>query len=325
MCKASSGVTKSVANDPFTIRIFVPDGDPEGIRTIDRMNWTGLGIAFPREKWNEARQRKEFDSAGVYILIGYGENDDDLATLYIGEGDGIRDRIDSHSVNKDFWSWGIAFVSTNRGLNKAHVQWLEYALLKRAKEVGQCKLDNGNTPQEPGLTESEKADTRGFLREICQILPLVGLRALETPKAIVAPKTKSTSEATLVPATVASSDPDTIVVPAQMEGFKKTFLGENCWHAIRISGGMLDKIRWIAGYQTQPISAITHIAPVDHIEPYGDGKKYKVVFSEPAKEIGPIQKGNTPTPKGFMQGPRYTTYSKLINAKDLGELFIGKQ
>jgi hypothetical protein len=37
--------------DPFTIRIFVPDGDPEGVRIIDRLNWTGLGIAFPREHW----------------------------------------------------------------------------------------------------------------------------------------------------------------------------------------------------------------------------------------------------------------------------------
>jgi hypothetical protein len=37
--------------DPFTIRIFVPGGDPEGLRIIDRMNWTGLGIIFPREDW----------------------------------------------------------------------------------------------------------------------------------------------------------------------------------------------------------------------------------------------------------------------------------
>src|SRR5690606_23525308 len=41
--------------DPFTIRIFVPDGDPEGVRLIDRMNWTGLGIVFPRGKWPEVR------------------------------------------------------------------------------------------------------------------------------------------------------------------------------------------------------------------------------------------------------------------------------
>ena len=40
------------------------------------------------------------------------------------------------------------------------------------------------------------------------------------------------------------------------------------------------------------------MAPVDHIEHYGDGKKYKVVFSEPLKAIGPIPPGNLP---GAMQ------------------------
>jgi len=31
-----------MAKDPFAIRIFVPDGDPEEVHSIDRMNWTGL-------------------------------------------------------------------------------------------------------------------------------------------------------------------------------------------------------------------------------------------------------------------------------------------
>lgn len=57
--------------EPFTIRIFVPDGDPEGLRFIDRMNWTGLGVVFQRSKWQEVRQRKEFARVGVYILVGY--------------------------------------------------------------------------------------------------------------------------------------------------------------------------------------------------------------------------------------------------------------
>ena len=56
--------------DPFTIRIFVPDGDSEGVRLIDRMNWTGLGIVFPREKWPEVRKRGEMDRAGIYVLDG---------------------------------------------------------------------------------------------------------------------------------------------------------------------------------------------------------------------------------------------------------------
>jgi hypothetical protein len=114
------------------------------------------------------------------------------------------------------------------------------------------------------------------------------------------------------------SEPDTIIVPANIEGFKEVFLGQNCWYAIRISGGMLEKIHWIAGYQTAPVSAITHFAPVHHIEKYGDGNKYKVVFSEPAKPIGPVPRGDAPA--GMMQGPRYTTYATLMTAKTLTDL-----
>ncbi len=35
-----------MANDPFTIRIFVPDGDPDGVRIIDRMNLDRAGNCF---------------------------------------------------------------------------------------------------------------------------------------------------------------------------------------------------------------------------------------------------------------------------------------
>jgi len=99
------------------------------------------------------------------------------------------------------------------------------------------------------------------------------------------------------------------------------FLGEDCWYAIRISGGMLDKIKYIAAYQTQPVSAITHYAPVDRIEPYGEGGKYKLVFSEKAKPLAPIPFGDAPT--GSMQGPRYTTIAQLLAAKKITDL-IGK-
>jgi hypothetical protein len=306
--------------DPYTIRIFVPDGDPQGVRVIDRMNWTGQGIVFPREKWIDTRSRKAFNHPGVYVLVGL-TNDDDLPTIYVGEGDGVRERIDTHysgAKAKDFWSWGIAFVSTNQGLNKAHVQWLEFALAYQANLAKRSHLDNGNAPQEPALTEGEKADTQSFLKEILQILPLVGLHAFEVPKAIALPLTKAASAAATL---VASYENDTVIVPAQKDGFEKVFLGEHCWHAIRISGGMLQKIKWIAAYQSQPVSAITHAAPVSRIEPYGEGGKYKLVFSEPAKPIKPIPFADAPG--GAMQGPRYTTYSKLLVATKLTDL-VGK-
>jgi hypothetical protein len=303
--------------DPFTIRIFVPDGDPEGVRVIDRMNWTGVGVAFPRAKWPVVKSRPEFARTGIYVLVGYKAEDDDLPTIYIGQADGVRTRIESHFQNKDFWDWGIVFVSTSGGLNRAHVTWLEYALVGRANQAKRCHLDNGNAPQEPALTEAEKADTQGFLKEILQILPLVNLRAFEIPVPVAIPAATTVD----VLPKVQSQKPDTVIVPAQKDGFEKVFLGENCWYAIRISGGMLDKIKYIAAYQTQPVSAVTHYAPVDRIEPYGESGKYKLVFSEKAKSIGPIPFGDAPT--GAMQGPRYTTLVKLKAATKLSDL-MGK-
>src|SRR5713226_7002345 len=239
--------------DAFTIRFFVPDGEPEGVRIIDRMNWTGVGLAFPRAKWSDIKGRSEFTRTGIYILVGKVE-EDELPTLYIGQGDGVRNRIESHIQNKDFWDWAMVFVSTSGGLNRAHATWLEYSLIARANETKRCHLDNGNAPQEPALTEAEKADTKAFLKELLQILPLVGLHAFEFPKPVAEPKATTTDYVVESP----TSKPDTVIVPARKEGFEKVFLGEDCWHAIRISGGMLDQIRFIAAYQTDPVSAITH-------------------------------------------------------------------
>jgi hypothetical protein len=304
--------------DPFTIRIFVPDGDPEGVRLIDRMNWTGLGLIFPRSKWADVRQRAELQRTGVYILVGYtGDDDDDLPTIYVGQADGIKNRIESHYKEKEFWDRAIVFVSTGGGLNRAHATWLEYALVKRATATKRCRMDNGNAPQEPALTEAEKADTNGFLKEILQILPLVGLHAFEFPKAVASPQTTEPDVGTVAQ----SQKNDTIIVPARKEGFEKVFLGEDCWYAIRISGGMLDQIKYVAVYQTQPVSAITHFATVSRIEPYGEEGKYKLIFSEKAKPIGPIPYGDAPS--AMMQAPRYTSYAKLLKAKKLMDL-LGK-
>lgn len=195
--------------------------------------------------------------------------------------------------------------------------WLEYALVSRATAVDRCRLDNGNVPREPALTEAEKADTQEFLKEMLQILPLVGLRAFEFPKPVVTP---IATAVTALPKPQTQGR-DTVIVPAQRENFERLFLGENCWHAIRISGGMLDKIKYIAAYQTLPVAAVTYYAPVDRIEPYGEEGKYKVLFSEKAKPINPIPFGDAPL--SAMIGPKYTTFAQLMNGKKLTDL-IGK-
>jgi len=301
--------------DPFTIRIYVPDGEPDGVRIIDRMNWTGVGVVFPREKWFDVRKRPEMGRTGIYILIGYANPEDELPTLYIGQGDEVRTRIESHNAQKDFWTWGITFSANGDGLNRAHVTWLEHALVKAAKDAERCNLANGNSPQEPSMSEAEKADTRAFLKEVLQVLPLVGLRAFEKPQAIVE-QTIDTQSIIAKPKII--DEVNTTIVPAKKEGFEDVFLGQNAWWAIRIGGGMLPKIKYIAAYQSLPVSAITHVAEVARIEPFGEDGKYRLIFKGPAKKISSIPFGSAPS--GAMQGPRYVSYDKLIAAKTVAEL-----
>lgn len=304
---------------PYTIRVFVPDGDPDGVKVVNLLNWTGVGVAFPRSAWPKVSARPEFGQAGVYILTGFDEGmEDELPTVYVGQGDEIRTRIDSHYVNKDFWDWGYGFVSSSNALNRAHITWLEYALLRKAREAERCHFDNSVNPKEPRLSESEHADTEGFLREMLRILPLLGVGVFERPVPVAVPAVGTHQEDKPRP----SADlRDTIVVPAQEEGFQEVFLGEDCWYAIRIGGGMLSKIKHIAAYQTSPVSAVTHYADVARIEPYGDRGKYRVVFSGPAKPLDkPVPYGDAP--KGSMQGPRYTSLDRLLSATKISDLLV---
>lgn len=89
---------------------------------------------------------------------------------------------------------------------------------------------------------------------------------------------------------------------------------------IRIPGSILDRIKYIAEYQTAPTSAITYYAEVAKIEKYKDTGKYIVYFKDKAKKIGPIDK--TGDKRGVApQAPRYTNFETLLKAKTLEDVF----
>lgn len=167
-------------NPPYSIRIFLPGGDPEGLRTIEKSNWSGAGIFIPRALIGEARRRPELDRTGVYVLVGPAE-ESGLPTVYVGEGDPIRPRLELHATKKDFWVHCLAFTSKDNHLNKAHVQYLESRLVEMAKASKRSVLDNGNVPTRPTLSEADTADAEGFLGEMLLCFPVLGLTVFSGP------------------------------------------------------------------------------------------------------------------------------------------------
>jgi hypothetical protein len=164
---------------PFSLRIFVADGDPDGLRVIERSNWIGKALIFPRAVLPAVKQREELEQTGVYLLLGPRE-DGEGEMLYVGEGDPLRPRLESHYAQKDFWTRAVCFTAGGSGqLNKAHVQFLEANLIRLAKTAKRLPLDNANQPTEPSLSEADRADMQVFLENMLGMLPVLGIHAFE--------------------------------------------------------------------------------------------------------------------------------------------------
>lgn len=168
---------------PFSLRIFVADGDPDGLRIVERSNWIGKALVFPRALLPQVKQRPELAQTGVYLLLGPksdGEGEGEM--LYVGEGDPIRPRLESHYAQKDFWTRAIGFTTATAGqLNKAHVQFLEARLVALARAAKRLPLDNANQPTEPSLSEADRADMEVFLDHMLGMLPVLRVHAFEPP------------------------------------------------------------------------------------------------------------------------------------------------
>lgn len=167
---------------PFTLTIFVADGDPDGLQIVERTNWNGKAVVFPKAIYPDVRKRDEFGQTSIYLLLGRDEaNDEDM--VYVGEADIVRERFNEHIVKKDFWNRAVFFVAGPGHLNKAHVKYLEHRLVDLGIKAKRARIENGNAPSAPSLSESDKAAMDVFLSHVLGILPVLGVNAFEQSSA----------------------------------------------------------------------------------------------------------------------------------------------
>lgn len=167
-------------NCGFSIRIFLPDGNPDSIKIVEKSNWTGVGVVCPRKKFPEAKKRDLFGRSGVYVLFAP-PSDDPLPTLYIGEADVVGNRIGGHHRHKGFWTHVVFFVSKDLTINKAHAKYLESRLIELAKKAKKCNLENKEGTKPVNLSEPEIADMQNFLSDMLLIYPILGIDAFNEP------------------------------------------------------------------------------------------------------------------------------------------------
>lgn len=141
---------------PQTIQIFLPDGNPRGVRIAEITNRTVKAILFPRNQFDYILTRYELSNVGYYFLFGEAETGKPL--VYIGEAEDCAIRLSQHQRNKDFWNYGVVIISKINAFTKTHVKFLEHISIKKAQEVGRWQLENGVNTSMPFVTESMEAD-----------------------------------------------------------------------------------------------------------------------------------------------------------------------
>lgn len=161
--------------NPRTIQVFLPEGEPRGIRIASLANRGTQAIAFPRSKFADACKRKELPSVGVYFLFGARDGADQMS-VYIGEAECCSDRLGNHNSDpaKDFWQTGVVVVSALQTFTKAHVKMLEWASIRRAKEAGRYAVENGNAGGQPHLPEATAAEVNEVLEDLEVLLGSLG-------------------------------------------------------------------------------------------------------------------------------------------------------
>lgn len=162
-----------------SIRVFLVDGAPEGLRHVTKSNWNGLGVMCSRAQYPEARRSPEFERPGVYLLVGPSPSGSNSQSIYIGHADSARERLDNHHRNRDAWSHLILFTSQDDYFNKAHVQYLESRLIELAIKARRVDVENGNAPRLPSLSAADRADAEVFLEDMLLIYPVLGVSAFE--------------------------------------------------------------------------------------------------------------------------------------------------
>ena len=160
-----------------SIRIFLADGSPTGLRHVEIANWSGQALACPRSRFSELNDWNESKRPGVYFLFENTSGDDN--SVYVGESENVFKRLADHDRQKDFWNEVVIFTSKDENLTKGHIKYLEARLVSVAGQAERYEIQNANNPTQSTLPRADEAAMEEFIDNIRVVLGSLGHRVLE--------------------------------------------------------------------------------------------------------------------------------------------------
>jgi hypothetical protein len=150
---------------PQTIQIFLPAGDPRGMRVAEITTRIVRLIEVPRSQLADFLKMPEAQQVGVYFLMGE-LSEAGLPRAYIGQSGNVGYRLLQHNQGndrgKDFWNRALVVISLTNSMTQTHALFLEWFAIAEATKAGRYSLENGNTGSQPYTPAPLQADCHGI-------------------------------------------------------------------------------------------------------------------------------------------------------------------
>jgi predicted GIY-YIG superfamily endonuclease len=146
-----------VTPTPKTIQIFLPGGDPQGIRVAEITTRIVQVIEVPRSLLQDFLKMPESAQVAVYFLFGESE-DGSGQKVYIGQTGDLRTRLVQHNKEKEFWERALVLISRTNSLTQTHALFLEWYCLQVARSAGRYTDENANSGSKPHTPAPLEAD-----------------------------------------------------------------------------------------------------------------------------------------------------------------------
>jgi len=141
---------------PKTIQIFLPSGNPQGIRVAEITTRILQVIEVPRSLISEFSKMPESKQVALYFL--FGEADDTDQRVYVGQTGDLCGRLPTHNREKEFWERALIVVSRTNSLTQTHAVFLEWYCLNACRTAGRYPDENGNSGSKPHTPAPLEAD-----------------------------------------------------------------------------------------------------------------------------------------------------------------------
>lgn len=167
---------------PKTIQVFLPTGEPAGIRVAEMTTRIVQVVDVPLNGLQSFFKMPESQQVGVYFLLAL-PDDGSLPQVYIGQTGDLRTRLAEHASKKDFWQRAVVLLSRTQSLTQTHALYLEWLSIDTARRLGRFAVLNGNAGSRPYTPAPMEADCREVFETGEILLNTLGYPLLSSPMA----------------------------------------------------------------------------------------------------------------------------------------------